>query len=151
VKATTTEELRTVRLLPPLSADVASLRGESSPDELVFQTADGLLMSDGDWRNWRKRVFGFVAAGFGIRGSRPYDLRHSFASLLIREGASVVEVARQMGNAPSVTRMRICSMSAIRWREWTRLLQSKQRARKLMYARCTRKRTRSAGSSSPTW
>jgi hypothetical protein len=36
-------------------------------------------------------------------GSRPYDLRHSFASLLIRDCASVVEVARQMGNAPSVT------------------------------------------------
>ena len=30
-------------------------------------------------------------------------LRHSFASLLIEQGASVVEVARQMGNAPSVT------------------------------------------------
>lgn len=92
-----------MRLPPPLSADLASLRGEWSPDDLVFPTAGGLLMSDGDWRNWRKRVFGFVAARFGIRGSRPYDLRQSFASLLIREVASVVEVARQMGNAPSVT------------------------------------------------
>jgi integrase len=103
VKATKTEELRTVRLLPPLSADLASLREESSPDDLVFPTAHGLLMSEDDWRNWRKRVFGVVAAGFGIDESRPYDLRHSFASLLIREGASVVEVARQMGNASSVT------------------------------------------------
>lgn len=39
----------------------------------------------------------------GIGGSIPYDLRHSFASLLIQAGVSVVEVARQMGNAPSVT------------------------------------------------
>ena len=36
VKATKTEELRTVRLLPPLSKDLASLRGQSSSDELVF-------------------------------------------------------------------------------------------------------------------
>jgi site-specific recombinase XerD len=28
---------------------------------------------------------------------RPYDLRHAFCSLLIGEGMSVVEVARQAG------------------------------------------------------
>jgi integrase len=103
VKATKTEELRTVRLLSPLSDDLRSLRGQSPADSLIFARADGSLMSDGDWRNWRKRVFGAVATAFGINGSRPYDLRHSFASLLIGQGASVVEVARQMGNAPSVT------------------------------------------------
>jgi integrase len=103
VKATKTEELRTVRLLSPLSEDLVSLRGDSQADDLVFPTLAGSLMSDGDWRNWRKRVFGSVAGPLGVRGSRPYDLRHSFASLLIEQGASVVEVARQMGNAPSVT------------------------------------------------
>jgi integrase len=34
---------------------------------------------------------------------RPYDLRHSFISLLLREGASVVEVARQAGHAPTMS------------------------------------------------
>lgn len=34
---------------------------------------------------------------------RPYDLRHSFASLLIREGKSVVDVASQLGHAPTMT------------------------------------------------
>jgi site-specific recombinase XerD len=34
---------------------------------------------------------------------RPYDLRHAFCSLLIAEGASVVEVARQAGHAPTMT------------------------------------------------
>jgi hypothetical protein len=33
----------------------------------------------------------------------PYDLRHSFVSLLIAQGASVVEVARQAGHAPTMT------------------------------------------------
>jgi hypothetical protein len=34
---------------------------------------------------------------------RPYDLRHAFCSLLIGEGMSVVEVARQAGHAPTMT------------------------------------------------
>ena len=31
---------------------------------------------------------------------RPYDLRHSFVSLLINEGVSIAEVARQAGHSP---------------------------------------------------
>jgi integrase len=34
---------------------------------------------------------------------RPYDLRHSFASLLLHEGRSPVYVAKQLGNRPAVT------------------------------------------------
>jgi hypothetical protein len=30
----------------------------------------------------------------------PYDLRHSFVSLLINEGMSIVEVARPPGHSP---------------------------------------------------
>jgi len=45
--------------------------------------------TDGDWRNWRTRVFGPAARAAGVtRGraagvtrGRPYDLRHSAASL----------------------------------------------------------------------
>jgi hypothetical protein len=33
----------------------------------------------------------------------PYDLRHSFCSLVIQEGQSVVEVAAQAGHAPTMT------------------------------------------------
>jgi hypothetical protein len=39
----------------------------------------------------------------GSEGARPYDLRHSFVSLLIHEGRSVVEVARQAGHSPTMT------------------------------------------------
>ena len=34
---------------------------------------------------------------------RPYDLRHSFVSLLIHEGRNVVDVARQAGHAPTMS------------------------------------------------
>lgn len=106
VKTTKTGKLRTVGLVPPLANDLRLWREASgSPDDaaLVFPTNSGALWTDDDWRNWRKRVYGPAADAVGLVGSRPYDLRHSFASLLIQAGASVVEVARQMGNAPSVT------------------------------------------------
>ena len=35
--------------------------------------------------------------------ARPYDLRHSFASLLLHEGRSVVSVARQLGHGAGLT------------------------------------------------
>jgi integrase len=34
----------------------------------------------------------------GLAPARPYDLRHSFASLLLHEGRSVIYVARQLGH-----------------------------------------------------
>src|SRR6201999_3655537 len=34
--------------------------------------------------------------------ARPYDLRHSFVSLLIAQGATVVDVARQAGHQPTM-------------------------------------------------
>ncbi len=39
----------------------------------------------------------------GLEGVRPYDLRHSFVSLLIHEGRSVVDVALQAGHSPTMT------------------------------------------------
>jgi len=42
-----------------------------------------------------------VAAGLA-RG-RPYDLRHSFASLLLHEGRDVIYVARQLGHGAELT------------------------------------------------
>lgn len=35
--------------------------------------------------------------------ARPYDLRHSFASLLLHEGRSVIYVARQFGHDARLT------------------------------------------------
>ena len=70
----------------------------------MFPSPAGETWSDEDWRNWRRRVFRPAAdAAVAERGARPYDLRHSSVSLLIREGASIVEVARQAGHAPTVT------------------------------------------------
>jgi integrase len=105
VKSTKTGKTRSVRLLGPLGSDLAQWKLASGrpPDQaLVFPRRDGDPWSDFDWRNWRRRLFAPTAAAAGLDRIRPYDLRHSFVSLLLAEGASVVEVARQAGHSPTM-------------------------------------------------
>jgi integrase len=107
LKSTKTARNRTVRLLAPLAADLSEWRiGQGRPpgDSLVFPSRDGAVWSDDAYRYWRRRVFTPAAKAVGLDSRvRPYDLRHSFVSLLIAEGANVVEVARQAGHSPTVT------------------------------------------------
>ncbi|MGZ4344522.1 MAG: hypothetical protein ACXVHX_23395 [Solirubrobacteraceae bacterium] len=44
-----------------------------------------------------------MLASVGLAGAVPYDLRHSFASLLLHEGRSVHDVARQLGHSARLT------------------------------------------------
>ena len=102
-KGTKTNATRTVRLVPALVEDLAVwLRAArpTSDDELVFPRADGKPWTEDDYKNWRRRNYGPAAEAAGLAAARPYDLRHSFVSLLIHEGVSIVEVARQAGHAP---------------------------------------------------
>jgi integrase len=106
LKATKTEQSRSVGLLAPLATDLAEWRLASGRPEgptLVFPNSRGEPWTEDTYRNWRRRIYRPAAQAAGIESARPYDLRHSFASLLIHEGASVVEVARQLGHAPSMT------------------------------------------------
>jgi hypothetical protein len=102
-KGTKTNATRTVRLLGPLAQDLAEWRlacRRPAADAYVLPRADGGAWRDADYRNWRKRKFVPTARAAGLESPRPYDLRHSFVSLLIQEGCSVVEVARQAGHSP---------------------------------------------------
>jgi integrase len=102
---TKTDRARTVRLLDPLARDLAEWRmrsGRPTEGTLVFSRPDGDPWRDHDYRNWRKRRFAPAAATAGVDRPRPYDLRHSFVSLLIHEGVSIVDVARQAGHSPAV-------------------------------------------------
>jgi integrase len=99
-----TRSERTVPLLGPLAQDLAAWKlacGRPADRTLVFPRADGGEWSESDRRNWRRRIFqpACERAGLGAH-VRPYDLRHSFVSLLIHEGRSVVDVARQAGHSP---------------------------------------------------
>lgn len=106
LKETKTRANRSVRLLAPLRSDLNTLRiGLGRPDTaaLVFPRTDGKPWRDTDWRNWRNRVFQPAARRAGLGQVRPYDLRHSFVSLLIAERRTIIDVARQAGHSPTMT------------------------------------------------
>lgn len=106
VNAEKTRRRRTVRLLAPLQADLEDWRRVSSePDEgtLVFGGDHGEQWSANAFEKWRQRRFVKLAAKIGVGGARPYDLRHSFASLLLHEGRDVIYVARQLGHGAELT------------------------------------------------
>jgi integrase len=106
LKPTKTGRARTVRLTPPLAEDLAvwhQATSRAARTDLIFPSPDGSPWNADRVRNWRKRTFAEAARAADVPDARPYDLRHSFVSLLIAQGATVVEVARQAGHAPTMT------------------------------------------------
>jgi len=84
-------EIRGKRLLE------AYLKGKNDiSDELVFRSPDGAIL---DPDNLYHRIFLPVLAKAGIRKIRLHDLRHTFGSLLLQNGASIVYVKEQMGHS----------------------------------------------------
>lgn len=105
-KDTKTIAHRTVRLLAPLREDLLEWRlrtGRPTDRALVFPGPEGRLWSKTTYDNWRRRAFDRAVTAAGIGHTTPYALRHSFASLLIHEGRSVMYVARQMGHDARLT------------------------------------------------
>jgi integrase len=106
VNAEKTRKRRTVRLLAPLAADLAMWKGASGdPDDdaHVFPDSEESEWSANGFEKWRSRVFVPACEAAEIADARPYDLRHSFASLLLHEGRSVIYVARQLGHGAEMT------------------------------------------------
>ena len=105
-KDTKTHAHRTVRLLAPLREDLLAWRmrsGRPRDRALVFPGPEGRLWSKTTYDNWRRRAFDRACKAIELEGARPYDLRHSFASLLLHEGRSVMYVARQLGHDARLT------------------------------------------------
>jgi len=105
LKTTKTGKTRTVRLLKPLADTLAAWRAvadRTQPTDLVFPSPDGSPWNLDRVNNWRGRTFADAVKAAGLPQTRPYDLRHSYVSLMIAEGASVVEVAHQAGHSPTV-------------------------------------------------
>lgn len=103
---TKTRQHRTVRLLAPLAADLRAWRmaaGRPDDDELVFPGKDGQPWTQAAYQSWRRRAYRRATQAAGLAHARPYDLRHSFASLLLHEGRSVIYVARQLGHDARLT------------------------------------------------
>jgi integrase len=107
IGASKTGRRRSVRLLDPLANDLREWRlasGRPAPDRPVIpRPSDGGVMSAKSFNVWRGDVFAPALEAAGLDPARPYDLRHSFASLLLHEGRSVIYVARQLGHSATET------------------------------------------------
>jgi integrase len=105
-KTTKTGRSRTVRLLSPLAQELREYRmslGRPGDDELLFAMQDGRCWNDGKWRRFRDRSFDKAVEKVKLpKGTRPYDLRHAFASLMIAAGRNPVEIAGQLGHSPTM-------------------------------------------------
>jgi integrase len=108
-KDTKTRKARAVRLLGPIAQDLAGYRLATAKERVgssyLFPRSDGDPWRDHDFRNWRRRIFkpaARSALGLGEKDPtpRPYDLRHTFVSLLIAEGRTIAYVAAQAGHSP---------------------------------------------------
>jgi integrase len=77
--------------------------GRPGDKKLVFPRDDGAPWKAHDWQNWRRRTFADAIKPTGLEHARPYDLRHSFASLLLAEGRTIHYVAKQLGHSALMT------------------------------------------------
>ena len=95
---------RAIDLVDPVRRDLGEyLLATGIRSGLLFPRRDGQPWRSHDWKNWCRRVWHAARAGAGIESLPPYDLRHAFASLQIRAGLSIPELAEQMGHVPAMT------------------------------------------------
>jgi integrase len=100
------QQPRSVRLLAPLAQDLREWRmasGRPGAGESVIPALDGTPMSESAFQDWRDGIWTAALDAADLPYQRPYDLRHSFASLLLHEGRSVIYVARQLGHGADLT------------------------------------------------
>lgn len=97
---------RSVDLVTPLRQELDEWRmaaGRPADRTLVFPRGDGEPWRRHDWNNWRRRMWHRAREDAEIEPLPPYDLRHAFASLHIRAGTSVPELAEMLGHSPQMT------------------------------------------------
>ena len=113
-----------MRLLAPLREDLDAWRkaqGKPDKDALVFPGHDGERWASDAYKSWSRKAprgrrrdgqkkrsgspgpFARAAIKAGAPDATPYTLRHSFCSLLLHEGRSVIYVARQLGHDAALT------------------------------------------------
>ena len=106
VKATKNDQRRSVKLLSPLAQDLREYRlaaGRPSESTLILLDDHGRPWGKTAWQMWRVDRWAPACRAAGLDPApRPYDLRHSFASLLLAEGHQPLYVAKQLGHSVAV-------------------------------------------------
>ena len=106
MKATKNERDRTVRPLAPLAVELREYRlaaGRPPEGAMLLCHDDGKPWDKSNWQMWRVDRWAPACRAAGLDPvPRPYDLRHSFASLLLAEGRQPLYVAKQLGHSLAV-------------------------------------------------
>ena len=115
IKATKTNERRVVDLSDGLASTLseflefvkAEAVAANIPEPyLLFPGRDGGLVSEADER-WYRDLFKHVMAAAKLQAFSPYDLRHTFASLLLSSNVPLLYVSKQLGHAKATTTLSI--------------------------------------------
>ncbi|HKS57983.1 MAG TPA: tyrosine-type recombinase/integrase [Steroidobacteraceae bacterium] len=106
LKPTKTGRTRSVRLLAPLAQDLNEFRmaaGRPPGRALLLEADKAPAWTKSNWNVWVKDRWHPACRAAGLDWiAKPYDLRHSFASLLLAEGRQPLWVARQLGHSVAV-------------------------------------------------
>jgi integrase len=94
---------RTTPLWAPLRDDLLAWQVRSGlRTGLVFPNNRGEPFTETNWGNWSERIWKPLRDRLQVK-EPPYGLRHSYTSLRIREGASIPELAEELGHSPVMT------------------------------------------------
>jgi integrase len=106
VKTTKNCQGRSVRLLAPLAQELREYRlsvGRPPAAGLLLPGDDGRAWTKAQWQCWRRDRWQPACRAVGLDPApRPYDCRHSFASLLLAEGRQPRWIADQLGHTLAV-------------------------------------------------
>jgi integrase len=106
IKPTKNLQRRTVRLLAAPAQDLREYRlaaGRPAAGRPLLVDAEGQPWDKTAWQLWRVDRWAPACRAAGLDPvPRPYDLRHSFASLLLAEARQPLYVARQLGHSLAV-------------------------------------------------
>ena len=108
--------LRTVWVPEMVARDLAEWKAALGDSTLIFPNQDGQPWTKANYNNWRSRqqvkdgrpakikCLKLAGEEVGIGWSlKPYDLRHTAATMLIAAGHDHTFVARQLGHSPAVS------------------------------------------------
>lgn len=113
---------RRVYVPAPVLDDLVEWRAAGPGRDLLFSRSDGQPWRKHDWDNWRSkytrpggrrhgtgsrplaRCFKLAAEDVGLGATlKPYDLRHTAATLYAAAGWTAVEIGAQLGHSPEVS------------------------------------------------
>ena len=135
IKDTKTHETRTVDLTPDLSATLKrqltwlraeALRQGTGEPGWLFPRADGTLMN----KDYVAAAFRRILKRAGLPHYRVYDLRHTFATLLLADSVPITYVSAQLGHSSPATTMRFYAhWIPSKGKRWVNVLDRKARTK----------------------